>query len=46
MLMVPDGTPASVRTLVWFREIVVVAARPSSTLTWYKDIAPLAGNGI
>jgi hypothetical protein len=33
MLMVPEGTPASVRTLVWFKEIVVVDASPSSVFT-------------
>jgi hypothetical protein len=33
MPIAPDGTPASVRTFVWFRLIVAVAERPSSTFT-------------
>jgi hypothetical protein len=45
MLIVPDGTPASVRTFVWLRLIVVVEPSPSSTLTSDIDIVPV-GVGI
>jgi hypothetical protein len=38
-------TPASVRTLAWFIEIVVVAANPNSVLTLASDMVP-EGVGI
>jgi hypothetical protein len=40
MLMVPDGTPANVRTLAWFKLIVVVEGRLNSVLTCDIDIVP------
>jgi hypothetical protein len=46
MLIAPLALPNSVRTLVWFNEIAVVEAMPSSVLTWDIEIAPDAGNAI
>lgn len=46
MLMVPLGTPASVRTAVSPKLIVAVALRPSSTSTWDMVMVPDDGSVI
>jgi hypothetical protein len=35
--IVPEGTPANVRTAVSFKDIKAVEAYPSSTLTWESE---------
>jgi hypothetical protein len=46
MLIAPDGFPAKERTCASFMLIAAVADRPSSVLTWDRDMAPELGNGI
>jgi hypothetical protein len=41
ILIVPEATPAKVRTAVSFKLIEAVEVRPSSTLTWDIDIVPV-----
>jgi hypothetical protein len=44
MLIAPEGTAKSVRTVAWFILIDVVPANPNSTLTLLREIGPDAGS--